>query len=65
MQATDKFRDVTFRCRAFRCERIRLNTVRVYANGDVLVYDELAKHFTTCHILGRAAKAKAKQLATA
>ena len=65
MQATETHREIWMTCRAFRCERIKSNRVRVYSDGTVWVWDNAAGHFTSCHILGRAARLRAKQLAAA
>jgi hypothetical protein len=65
MTTKQTHREIWINCRAFRCEKIKSNLVRVYSDGAVWVWDNAAGHFTSCHILGRAARQRAKQLAAA
>lgn len=54
---------ITIRCRAFSNDTIRMNKVAVDRYGTVRVWDGVAGHFTTCHIMSRAAIAKARKMA--
>ncbi len=66
--------EVTIRAKAFSREGVRENRVLVEADsilwitgervrGRVLVWDSVAGYYTTCHVLCRAAKERARALA--
>lgn len=54
---------MTIRCKAFSGEGVRLNKVLVEASGDVLVWDSVAGHYTTCHVMSNATQAKIRKQA--
>ena len=52
--------EATIRARAFTGEKIREHRVMAGGNdGGILVWDDVAQHFTSCHILGHAAQTRA------
>jgi hypothetical protein len=67
MSATAQANDVelTIRCKAFSGEGVRENKVLVEPgrNGAVLVWDSIAGHYTSCHILTIRTQAKIRSQA--
>jgi hypothetical protein len=57
--------ELTIRCKAFSGEGARLNKVLVEPgrNGAVLVWDSVAGHYTSCHILTIRTQAKIRSQA--
>jgi len=53
----------TMRCRAFSREGVRENRVKVDTEDTVRVWDSVAGHYTTCHIMARSAIARARKRA--
>ncbi len=43
------------RCKAFRIDGVRWNRLKVGEFGEVRVWDSVARHYTSCHSLGRGA----------
>ena len=43
--------EATIRCKAFSAFPIDAYRVRVYGPDDVLVYDDIAGHYTRCHAI--------------
>lgn len=55
---------VNIRCVAFSGEAARTHRVRVDGpEAAVKVYDSIAGHFTSCHIMSEAAQARARRKA--
>jgi len=54
---------VKARAKAFTGKGIREYTFGVEDNGSVLVYDDIAKHFTSCHALSKSAIARIRKIA--
>jgi hypothetical protein len=54
---------LTIRCKAFSNEGVRSNKVLVKASGDVLVWDSIAGHYTTCHAMSDATQARIRKQA--
>ncbi len=54
---------VKAKAKAFSGEGVREHRFSVDADGTVRVWDSVAKHYTTCHSLGRAAVERIKNLA--
>lgn len=67
MNATAKTNDVelTIRCKAFSGDSVRENKVLVEPgrNGAILVWDSVAGHYTSCHILTIRTQAKIRSQA--
>lgn len=55
--------DITMRCRPFTGAAFAPHRVRVCVDGSVLVWDDVAQHFTRCHVLTQRMQARARQLA--
>jgi hypothetical protein len=57
-------KDITFRmrCKAFTGHGVKEYSIMV-SDEDVLVFDDIAEHYTTCHTLCPAALAEAKRMA--
>ena len=57
--------ELTIRCKAFSGEGSRLNKVLVEPgrNGAVLVWDSVAGHYTSCHVLTIRTQAKIRSQA--
>ncbi len=55
---------LTVRCRPFTGSPIGNHKVRVDADGTVRVYDSVAAHYTTCHILSEATQRRIRNLAS-
>ena len=60
-------RHITMTTRAFSCDvRPVLHHIRVTDDGAVLVYDDVAGHYTSCHCMTpgsmRAARAKVRRM---
>jgi hypothetical protein len=55
-------REVTIRAKAFTGEPMQEYQVRVEDDGDVLVFDAVAGHYTRCHILSQSAQRRARKL---
>ena len=53
--------ELTIRCKAFSGEGVRRNRVLVETLGDVLVWDSVAGHYTTCHALSKSTQAKIRK----
>lgn len=53
---------LTVRAKAFTGFGIETVKVRVDGTGDVLVWDDIAKHFTRCHSLSKSAQLRIKKL---
>lgn len=58
---TDKV--VTIRAKAFSGGRVQEHECMVDADGTVRVWDSVAGHYTTCHILTESAQDRARKLA--
>lgn len=60
-------KDVTLvvRCRPFRCEGVQKVRVLVEADGNVLVWDDAARHYTRLHALSPHATQRIRRLAAA
>lgn len=58
---TEKF--VTIRAKAFSHEGVRENKCMVESDGTVRVWDSVAGHYTTCHVLADSATRRARKLA--
>ena len=56
---------VELKAKAFTGHGIQALLVQVSGDGTVRVWDAVAGHYTTCHILSRSAIARAKRLARA
>lgn len=54
---------LTVRCRPFTGSAIGNHKVRIEADGSVTVWDSVAGHYTTCHILSAATCRRIRQLA--
>lgn len=50
------------RCKAFSTEPMQTYFVQVDDDGVVTVYDDVAKHYTVCHILSRRTQARLRKL---
>ena len=64
---TNVTRHITMKTRAFSCDiRPVTHHIRVCDDGQVIVYDSVAGHYTTCHAMTqgsmRAARAKARRM---
>jgi hypothetical protein len=55
-------KEITMRARAYSGEGVREHRVLVDGN-DVLVWDSVAGHYTSCHALSKNAIRRAKRLA--
>ena len=60
---TTKTREITCRARAFAGRGIETIRCRLDADGSVLVWDSLARHYTRCHSLGESAIRRIRRLA--
>ncbi|MCL4695469.1 MAG: hypothetical protein KJ023_00180 [Burkholderiaceae bacterium] len=56
-------REVTVRARAFSGAGVEKIRAIVDADGAVRVYDDVAQHYTACHILGKSAQQRIRRLA--
>lgn len=54
---------IRMRCKAFAGEPVQEYFVRVEDNGQVLVADDVAGHYTTCHEMPASAMRRARRLA--
>ena len=54
---------LTVRCKPFRHEGVRQHKLLVEGDGTVLVWDDVADHFTSCHSLGESAIKRIRKLA--
>ena len=54
---------ITTRARAFAGRGIENVLCRVDPDGDVLVWDSVAKHYTRCHSLSESAQRRIRRLA--
>jgi len=52
---------IKMRCKAFSGEGVRMNLLMLTDDGTVRVWDNVAGHYTTCHILSAAAQRRAKK----
>lgn len=56
--------EISMRCKPFSYNmKMKEHHLLVDADGTIRVYDSIAGHYTTCHRLGKAARAKAIRLA--
>lgn len=55
---------ITMRCKAFSYEGIRYNRISIEGH-DVRVWDDVAGHYTSCHILSIRQIARARQMLSA
>lgn len=55
--------ELTIRCKAFSTEGVRANRILVETLGDVLVWDSVAGHYTTCHALSESTQARIRNQA--
>jgi hypothetical protein len=62
---TAEFVETEARAKAFTNEGVQHHRFRVESNGEVLVWDLVAGHYTTCHSLSDAAKKRIRKLAQA
>ena len=53
---------ITIRAKAFSCEGVRANRVMV-EDGAVTVWDSVAGHYTSCHVLSASAIRRALKAA--
>lgn len=53
---------ITTRVRAFAGRPIEPVRCRVDQDGDVLVWDRVARHYTRCHSLGQSAQRRIRRL---
>ena len=60
---TTKTREITCRARAFAGRGVETIRCRLDADGSVLVWDDLARHYTRCHSLGKSAHRRIRRLA--
>lgn len=56
---------ITTRARAFAGRPIEEVRCRIDSDGDVLVWDSIAKHYTRCHSLSESAQRRIRRLAKA
>ena len=54
---------ITTRARAFSGRSIEECRCRLDADGSVLVWDDLARHYTRCHSLSESAQRRIRRLA--
>ena len=52
---------IDMRCKAFSGEGVRMNRVQVSDDGTVRVWDSVAGHYTTCHVMTAAAQRRARE----
>jgi hypothetical protein len=63
-QSKMKDTTITMRCKAFSSEGgVRENRVQVSEDGTVRVWDSVAGHYTTCHVMTAAAQRRARKSA--
>jgi hypothetical protein len=55
--------ETTLHCKAFTGEPARLNRIAVDGDGVVLVYDDVAGYFTSCHRLNSMIVARVRKQA--
>ena len=53
---------ITTRARAFAGRGVEEVRCRLDADGSVLVWDDLARHYTRCHSLGQSAQRRIRRL---
>jgi hypothetical protein len=63
MTTTTESTKITARAKAFSREGVREHRFRIDADGTVRVWDSLAGHFTTCHIMSQATQKRIAKLA--
>lgn len=51
------------RCKAFTGDRVQLNRFLVKPDDEILVYDDVAGHFTSCYTLTKAQRSRVIGLA--
>ncbi len=56
---------LTVRCRPFTGTRVAAHKVRVETDGSVTVWDEVAGHYTRCHVLSEPTCRRIRRLAAA
>lgn len=56
-------KEIIMKAKAFRNDGPRTYRMAVEDDGTVLVWDSVAKHFTTCHSLSKHALKRARRLA--
>ena len=54
---------VIARAKAFSNEGAKRHIFQVEPNGEVLVWDSVAGHYTTCHALSKAAMKRIREIA--
>ena len=59
---TTKTREITCRARAFAGRGVETIRCRLDADGSVLVWDDLARHYTRCHSLTASAHRRIRRL---
>lgn len=63
MNTTTRPKTLTVRCRPFSGGRVAAHRVRVETDGSVTVWDEVAGHYTRCHVLSESACRRIVRLA--
>lgn len=52
---------IEMKVKAFSCEKTQVYSFALDSDGDVMVFDDVAGHYTHCHAISKSAQKKIKE----